>query len=361
MRSSVDDATSNPQGEARSIDSLGESRLTVDRRPPLIELRSSAPVEILVRDTLSPVDRVELLRDGEKIPALAQATKMGFIFILDRRTGQPLFPVEERPVPQNPDFPDLVLSPTQPFPVLPEHLHQLGMTPDDAWGLTFWDEGQCRKKLEALTTGPIYTPPSLKGTVNYPSPLGGNNWGSPAVDPQRKLMFASTMHMSFETKLVPRLDCPADMVFPQQDSPYCVIMNPITSPLGIPCSAPPWATLAAIDLESGKINWQIPFGTLEHMVPWPFYHLIDGGMQMGGPMITASGLIFIGAASDGYLRALDIDNGEELWRYQLPATANSVPMSYTYEGEQYVVVAAGGHFTSPLPSGDYVVAFKLKE
>ena len=122
-----------------------------------------------------------------------------------------------------------------------------------------------------------------------------------------------------------------------------------------------WATIAAVDLESGDIKWQIPFGTLEEMAPWPFYHFIEGGLHSGGPMVTAGGLIFVGAASDGYFRAFNTETGEELWRYKLPATANSVPMSYRYSGEQYVVVAAGGHFTSPMPSGDYLMAFKLKK
>jgi quinoprotein glucose dehydrogenase len=189
--------------------------------------------------------------------------------------------------------------------------------------------------------------------------LGGNNWGSPALDPQRKLMVATTQHLPFKLQLLPRKDCPENLPFPQADSPYCAIMQPLTSPLGVPCTAPPWATLAALDLESGGIKWQIPFGTLEEIAPWPVYHWFEGGMQMGGPMVTASGLIFVGAASDGYFRAYSTDSGAELWRYKLPSTANSVPMSYRYQGKQYVVVATGGHFTSPMPAGDHVMAFSL--
>ena len=137
-------------------------------------------------------------------------------------------------------------------------------------------------------------------------------------------------------------------------------MTPIVSPLGIPCTAPPWATLAAIDLESGDILWQIPLGTLEGMAPWPFYHFIKGGMEMGGPMVTASGLIFIAATSDSYFRAFDIETGDELWKKKLPTTGNAVPMSYTYQGDQYILIAAGGHFTSPEPAGDHLMAYKLK-
>lgn len=302
---------------------------------------------------------VDLTIDGTTRPAVVQVTKMGMTFVLDRETGEPLHPVEERPVPQDGAVIGEYLSPTQPFPVKPAPLHQLGMTPDDAWGLTFWDEGWCRDYLESINTGPIYTPPSLKGTVYYPSPIGGNNWGTPAIDLDRKIMVANTNHMAMEVKLAPQQSCPEGLPFPQRGSRYCVIMTPILSPFGAPCSPPPWATLAAVDLESGDILWQIPFGSLENMIPWPFYHFVDGGMQMGGPMVTAGGLIFIGAASDGYIRAHDIDTGAELWKAELPTSGNSVPMTYTYEGTQFVVIAAGGHFMSPMPAGDHIVAFRL--
>jgi len=302
---------------------------------------------------------VDVTIKGKTRPAVVQVTKMGMTFVLDRETGQPLHPVEERPVPQTGAVPGEYLSPTQPFPLKPEPLHQLGMTPDDAWGLTFWDKGSCRKKLEAISTGPIYTPPSLQGTVLFPSNLGGNNWGAPAVDLNRQIMITNTKHFPMNVKLAPRKDCPEGLPFPQNGSPYCVIMEPVVSSLGMPCAAPPWATLDATDLSSGEILWQIPLGTLEGLAPWPFYHFIDGGMEMGGPMVTASGLIFIAATSDSYLRAFDIDDGTELWKTKLPTTGNAVPMTYMYQGNQYVVVAAGGHFTSPMPAGDHVMAYRL--
>ncbi len=302
---------------------------------------------------------VDLTIHGKTRPAVVQVTKMGMTFVLDRETGEPLHPVEERPVPQEDAVPGEYLSPTQPFPVKPPPLHKLGITPDDAWGLTFLDRGQCRRKLEELTTGPIYTPPSLAGTAYYPSPLGGNNWGAPAVDLERKIMIANTHHMAMVVKLIPQQDCTSNLSFPQHGSPYCVEMGPITSSLGIPCSEPPWATLAAVDLEAGEILWQIPFGTLEGMAPWPFHTMVNSGWQQGGALITATGLVFIGASMDGYFHAYDIDTGDLLWRTKLPTSANAVPMTYTHEGDQYVVTAAGGHFTSPLPAGDYVIAFKL--
>mgnify|MGYP003949776335 CR=1 FL=1 len=302
---------------------------------------------------------VDLTIDGKTRPSVVQVTKMGMTFVLDRETGQPLHPVEERPVPQDGAVPGEYLSPTQPFPLKPEPLHKLGISPDDAWGLTFIDRNECKRKLKSIQTGPIYTPPSLKGTAYYPSPLGGNNWGAPAVDLKRKIMVANTHHMAMVVQLTPQQDCPAGLPFPQLGSRYCVIMAPITSSLGIPCSGPPWATLSAVDLEQGNIIWQIPFGSLEGMVPWPFHKMVNSGWQSGGPIITQSGLIFIGATMDGYFRAFDIDTGDELWQHRLPTSANTVPMTYVYQGNQYVVIAAGGHFTSPMPAGDYVTAFKL--
>jgi quinoprotein glucose dehydrogenase len=301
---------------------------------------------------------VDLTIQGKTRHALVQVTKMGMTFVLDRVTGEPIFGVEERPVPQEGAVAGEYLAPTQPFPIKPEPLHQLGITPDDAWGLTFWDEGRCREQFEAMRTGPIYTPPSLEGTVTYPSPLGGHNWGAPAVDPERQIMVANVKHMPISIKLIPRADCP-ESAWQQVGSPYCVVLAPVVSPLGTPCTAPPWATLAAIDLKTGDKLWQVPFSTLEEMAPWPFSKL-KWGIEMGGPMVTKSGLVFIGAASDRYLRAFDIETGEELWKDKLPTTANAVPMSYTSGGRQFVLVAAGGHWISQSPASDHLIAYALE-
>jgi quinoprotein glucose dehydrogenase len=210
-----------------------------------------------------------------------------------------------------------------------------------------------------LRTGPIYTPPSLQGTVYYPSPLGGNNWGAPAVDPERQIMVANTKHMPLSVKLVPRADCPKD-AWQQIGSPYCVVLDSVVSPFGAPCTPPPWSTLAAIDLGTGNILWQEPFGTLEEMAPWPVSRM-KGGIEMGGAMVTASGLVFIGAASDRYFRAFRIETGEEIWRNRLPTTGNAVPMSYTSGGRQFIVMAAGGHWVSNAPAADYVIAYALED
>jgi len=162
-------------------------------------------------------------------------------------------------------------------------------------------------------------------------------------------------------KLLKREDCPKGLAFPQHGSPYCAVMTPVLSPLGAPCTKPPWSTLAAVDLGSGEILWQKPLGSLRNLAPWPVRWFVKGGLEMGGPMVTAGGLVFIGATSDGFFRAIDIDTGKELWKDRLPATGNAVPMTYVHEGHQYVVIAAGGHFTSPLPSSDHLLAYRLPD
>lgn len=301
---------------------------------------------------------VDVTIDGKTRPAVVQVTKMGLTFVLDRETGKPLFPVEERPVPQTGAVEGEYLSPTQPFPVKPAPLHQLGITPDDAWGFTFWDEGECRDQLESMTTGPIYTPISTKGVVLYPSNIGGQNWGAPAIDMVRNYMITNTKHVGMVAKLIPREQCDGINGFPQEGSPYCLSMKPFLSSFGAPCTPPPWSTLSAVDLSTGDLVWTVPLGTLKHQAPWPLSYMA-GGVEMGGPMVTASGVIFIAASADRHIRAFDVNDGAELWADELPTTGNAVPMSYQVGGKQFVVIAAGGHFTSTSPAGDYLIAYSL--
>ncbi len=201
--------------------------------------------------------------------------------------------------------------------------------------------------LKGLRTGDIYQPPSLQGSVINPSTFGGNDWGSPAIDPVSKRMVVATTHVALSVKLVPRAQCgPLNPDLPQTGSAYCAVVVPVLSPWGAPCTKPPWATLDAVDLSSGKIAWTRPLGELGPAAKWPLSKMDGAAFSIGGPLITATGLIFIGAGTDPAFRAYDLSTGKELWKGTLPTTANSVPMSYRLgdNGRQFVVVAAGGHF-----------------
>ncbi|NQX89443.1 MAG: pyrroloquinoline quinone-dependent dehydrogenase, partial [Halioglobus sp.] len=310
-------------------------------------------------DTPAQPTLVDLNIDGEQIPALVQVTKMGLTFVLHRETGVPLWPVEERPVPQDGAVPEEYLSPTQPFPTHPPPLVEGPFTADMAWGLTFIDRNQCATVIDNMHHQGLYTPPSLAGTINYPGNAGGNNWGSPAIHPDSGVMVVFTNRVAASTQLVPRADCEGNQQ-PQVGTPYCVTTGFITSPLGLPCSPPPWGTLDAIDLVSGNHLWSVPLGTTRDMAPFPFWWF-KGLPGFGAPMLTATGLVFSGVSNEHVLRAFDSQTGEELWRGDLPTAANALPMTYQLRpgGRQFVVIAAGGHWSGGAPPGDHIIAFAL--
>jgi quinoprotein glucose dehydrogenase len=306
---------------------------------------------------------------GQMVPALVQNTKMGLIFVFNRETGEPLVPIEERPVPQTGQVATEILSPTQPFPVGMPTLAPQGFSPDDAWGFTPIDKYFCRKKIEGYTYGPIYTPPSEKGTVFSPSSGGGPNWGGGAYDPASHIMVVPSSRVPMIVTLVRRENAHFDatqaiesrgtMTFANAGSPYVVQIDPLLSPLGAPCSAPPWAALVAVDLVKGKIVWEVPLGSIEKLAPIPIPYEI-GTPGAGGPLATAGGLVFIGYTLDDKLRAFDLRTGKVLWKGELPAAGVGVPVTYEAGGEQYIVIAAGGHSMYGSTMGDSVVAYKLK-
>jgi quinoprotein glucose dehydrogenase len=299
---------------------------------------------------------VDLTLGGEPVPALVQVTKTGMTFALRRDTGEPIWPVQERPAPPGAVAADY-LSPTQPHPTHLPHLLPQRLDPGDAWGLTFWDRGVCRERIAALRNEGLFTPPSLAGSMHYPGSSGGNNWGSPAIDPRRGIMVAFTSRVPWYIRLKPRSAC-SGFAQGQLGTPYCVETDVLTSPLGVPCSAPPWGTLDAIDLVAGKRLWSVPLGTSRDLAPFPFWYL--RGMPGGGaPLMTAGGLVFSGVMNEHAFRAFDLGSGEELWKTRLPTAANALPMSYTVAGRQFVVVAAGGHWSGGSPPGDYLMAFAL--
>jgi quinoprotein glucose dehydrogenase len=304
------------------------------------------------------------------IPALAQVTKLGHVFLLDRRSGEPLFPVEERPVPQSGAVPEERLSPTQPFPTRPPSLHPSTLTPDDAWAAFPWARGACRELIASYRSDGIFTPPGTKMMIQYPGAGGGMNWGSASVDPDRNLLVVNTMRTANLIRLVPRAEFdaqfpdgpPAIGYEPQAGTPYAVERTALLSPDGAPCTPPPWGTLVAVDLAKGEVRWEVPLGNARGLVPAPLWWFAPEGMpNFGGPVTTATGLSFIAAAPDRYLRAFDTETGEELWRGDLPFGGHATPMTYrlTPAGRQFVVIAAGGHFLFPNPVGDAVVAFAL--
>ncbi len=300
------------------------------------------------------------------IPAVVQGTKMGHIFILHRETGVPLFPVEERAVPQGAVAGE-TLSPTQPFPSYPPPLHPKQVTTDDAWGFTPLDRSICRGLIEQHRSEGMFTPPSLEGTLQFPGTAGGMNWGGIAYDPVRRLLVTNLNKMPNVLTLIPQDEVgsveanpPFLIYFAQEGTPYAVAQGVLISPLGVPCTTPPWGTVLAFDLGRERLAWEEPLGTTRDLAPVPI-SLPLGLPNMGGPIATASGVIFIGAAMDDYLRAYDSETGEELWKGRLPGGGQATPMTYRAVpgGRQFVVIAAGGHATLGTTQGDALVAFAL--
>jgi quinoprotein glucose dehydrogenase len=299
---------------------------------------------------------------------VAQITKMGRLFLLDRETGAPLYPVEERPVPQG-GVPGDVLSPTQPYPTHPAPLSPETFTPDDAWGFTPWDKKKCAEKIAGMRSDGIYTPPGLEPSIQYPGNAGGPNWGGVSIDPVRGRLYVNSMRVPSVVQLLPRdafesLD-PSSVVYPEMvgpmaGTPYGLRISPLLGPLGAPCNPPPWGVMQAVDLKTGELLWESTLGTTRDQAPFPMW-LPLGAPNLGGSIATAGGLVFIGATTDKFLRAFDADTGEEIWRARLPYTANATPITYRLrrDGKQFVVVAAGGHGWSE--PGDTLVAFALPE
>jgi quinoprotein glucose dehydrogenase len=306
--------------------------------------------------------------DGKTAPAVIQTTKQGLLFTLNAMTGKPIIPVVERKVPQGGAFGEHVW-PTQPFPIAPKPLTPIRIAPDEAYGLTFWDRDACRKIMKGARTGAIYTPPSTQGTIVYPFTGGGSNWGGLAFDPHTDIVYVNTTNAMHLVTLIPKKDFarvraanPGKEVSPNIGAPFGMMRQTVLSPLGMPCNPPPWGQLHAIDMHTGRILWSVPLGTTADMAPFSEYLLGKTGTpNFGGPIVTASGLVFIGAAMDDYLRAFDARTGKELWRGRLPAGGQATPMTYMWKGKQYVVIAAGGHAKANTKRGDKVIAFALPQ
>ena len=312
---------------------------------------------------------VDVEMQGIPVPAVIEATKSGMLYVFERTKGSPLFPITERPVPRS-LVPGEQAAPTQPFSSLPRLVSQAPIRPQDAWGITFWDRGKCRDAIASHRSDGIFTPPDTRGTIMSPGYIGGVDWGGIAFDARRQRVFAAVNHLPMVVTLIPpgelgkqaaSSDYRSSEFARQAGTPYAMRREPLLSPWGLPCIAPPWGTLVSVDLRRNRIVWQVPLGSTEGLGPWFAPTRDFGTPNMGGPIATAGDLVFVGAAMDSYFRAFDLETGRELWKYHLPAGGQATPMTYRAgrNQRQYVVISAGGHGGLGTPRGDYVIAFAL--
>ncbi len=314
--------------------------------------------DLPAQPTLARIDTSEGMRN-----VVIQPTKQGFVFVLDRDTGKPVWPVEERPVPQGGAVGEK-LSPTQPFPThLPPLTEQSFSLEDEFHFPPIIGSPSCDEQLKPLRNDGLYTPPSTQGTIIFPMTGGGVNWGSAAFDPVNQILYANTTHAIHIVRLMPRaladdFEAPPGVDFGRQiGAPFAMTRRIALSKLGMPCNKPPWGTLVALDLKAGKILWRSTVGTTEDRAPLGL-SFKWGTPLVNGVVITAGGLVFTGA-TDAYLRAFDAHSGLELWQGRLPAPGVANPMTYLWNDEQYVVISAGGHSEIGTTLGDSVVAFRL--
>ncbi|MBO9689704.1 MAG: membrane-bound PQQ-dependent dehydrogenase, glucose/quinate/shikimate family [Mitsuaria chitosanitabida] len=312
---------------------------------------------------------VDLTVRGQRVPALVQPTKQGELFVLDRRDGKPVFPVTETPAPQGAAAGDHTAA-TQPVSAISFNPPEL--TERDMWGVTMFDQLWCRIAFHRLRYEGRFTPPSTQGSIINPGNFGVFNWGGIAVDPVRGIAFTTPAVLAFTSQLVPRHDDTSQLVQDEGPprgalpalnenfgAPFAARMRPFTSPLGIPCQAPPWGTVAGVDLNAGQVIWRHRNGTVRDLSPVPL-PLRLGVPSLGGPLLTAGGVAFLSGSMDDYVRAYDVDDGRPLWESRLPAGGQATPMTYLgADGRQYLLVVAGGHGSTGTRPGDTVRAYAL--
>jgi quinoprotein glucose dehydrogenase len=319
-------------------------------------------------DNAAPPVLTEVSFGGRRRDVVIQANKSGMVFVLDRDTGEPVWPVEERAVPSS-DVPDERPWPTQPFSprgiVARQRVDQA-----DVWGLLPRDRARCQAEFKAFRHDGVFTPPTRQGTIVMPGHTGGFHWGGVTVDPERRLFvapvntFPTLMQLLSDSAFrVVRRD-PQSVYLPMAGTGWVLRRKFWLSPTGLPCIRPPWGELVAIDLDSGGVRWRTPIGhsgeLLRRATGWPIGFLGQRGTPtLGGALTTRGGVTFIAAALDSRLRAFETATGKLLWEGRLPAPAKAAPMVYVRDGRTYVVVAAGGDNTPVFGVSDAVVAFAL--
>ena len=308
---------------------------------------------------------VTIRKDGKAREVAIQQTKSGHLFVLDRATGEPVFPVTEQPIPPS-DVPGESAWPTQPIPSGIASFARQELDRESLFGISALDRNWCRKRFDESRYDGLYTPPSPRGSILFPSALGGGNWGGAAFDPGSNLLVIKAENLATWLRFVPaeqgEHEGPRDYLNrPLRGTPYRVEGEVWMSPWGFPCTPPPWGTLSAIDMDSGELRWQIPLGRLRAMgitLPAAFGW---GSPSVGGPIVTAGGLVFVASTMDHKLRALDVETGAELWAGALPAPGMTVPITYRAGEHQYVVIAAGGNARAGTAQSDALVAFALPD
>jgi quinoprotein glucose dehydrogenase len=399
--------------------------------------------DIFDKDLPAPPNLVTVRQNGKKIDAVAQISKQGFVFLFDRQTGNPLFPVRETPVPAS-DLTGEQSWPTQPVPDLPPPLVPQLFTTEEVTNISPESHDYVLKILETVRTGHIFIPPSVQGSIIFPGFDGGSEWGGAAADPEKGILYVNCNIMPWINKMIP-IDikqqkniqsgltsylvscatCHGQNMMGNTSGTFPTLLNirnkyskkelkellvrgkgfmpsfkqlgnnkieaivayithekadqsltaesagdtnyivPYThdgynrffDQSGYPAVRPPWGILSAVDLNAGKILWQVPLGEYKELTEKGIPR--TGTENYGGPVLTASGLIFIAASRDEYFRAFDKDTGEELWKYKLPAAGYATPCTYMVNGRQYIVIACGGG-KSGTPSGDSYMAFALE-
>jgi quinoprotein glucose dehydrogenase len=308
-------------------------------------------------------------KNGKKISAVIVVTKMGHIFVMNRKTGEQLFPVEERPVPGS-DVAGEEASKTQPFPAQLPALGLQNVTEDSAWGPTPGLLQKAKERINKHMHLGVFTPASLKGSLITPGNVGGMNWSGASFDPEQNILVTNTNRIAALITLFPKTGntrqsvntaLPRAEVAPQEGTPYIMsreYLFDIMDGKFMMQTKPPWGTLAAIDMKAGKLKWEVPLGFMMDTIKYPDAAKW-GSINFGGATTTAGGLAFIASSMDGIIRAFNTSTGEILWQATLPASGQATPMTYMWQGRQYVVIAAGGHGKLGTKLGDYVVAYAL--